>query len=111
MPNLSPTKESFEDPNLKSNFLPGRKSGTKQVPRAVPIRLNMMSAILEQHPPPQYFVDLINKNQSNIDKESTMYNWFCAVTTWDKGNCEHSALQLQCRACIELDCDNGATML
>ena len=61
MPNLSPTKETFKDLNLKSNFLPGRKSGTKQVPRVVPIRLNMVLAILEQHPP-QYFVDLINKD-------------------------------------------------
>ena len=46
-PNLSPTNETFKDPVLNSNFLPGRKIGTKQVPRAVPIRLNMVPAILE----------------------------------------------------------------
>ena len=110
IPNKSPTKETFKDPTHTSNFLPGRSVGTKHVTRALPIRLDMLLLLLDPHPP-RYFVDLVNKGSAAIDKESTMYNWFCAAATWDEQNHDHSALQLRFSVCTELTYEYGTTML
>ena len=109
--NKSPTNATFKDKNHQSSiFLPGRTTGTKLVPRAVPIRLEMLPLLLDPQPP-QYFVDLISKESAPIDKESTMYNWFCAATAWDESNQAVSALQLRFSVCLELTSEYGATML
>ena len=96
---------------LHKNFVPARKRGSKLVPRAIPITQNMLSLILEEHPP-RYFVDLILSKapQEPIDTESSMYALFWEATTQNTNNSAQSALQLWFIVCTQLDCESGDTM-